>query len=85
MGPHVTPPQVLIRCTGAPGTRYVVSSRTCRPFSVDCFNNVPDSPVNRINHLGAYLQANAFGPRASARAPAHGLRLRPRLAWLEGE
>lgn len=59
--PPAAPPQVLIRCAGAPGARYVVTSRTCHPFSINCFGYQPDIPVNRVNHIGPFFQASARG------------------------
>jgi hypothetical protein len=49
--------QVLVRCSGTPGQKFVATSRTCRPFSTDCFGYLGDKiPVDRFNHIGPMFQ-----------------------------
>ena len=49
--------EVLFRCAGPPGKKYVMTSRTCEPFSSDCFGYKGDDiPVDRVNHIGPFFQ-----------------------------
>jgi hypothetical protein len=36
------PWQLLVRCSGAPGATYVASTRSCQPFSANCFGYLGD-------------------------------------------
>lgn len=41
-----------MRCFGPPGAKYYVTSRTCEPFSRNCFGWKDEEAVDRLNHIG---------------------------------
>ncbi|KAI8477153.1 MAG: hypothetical protein J3K34DRAFT_455469 [Monoraphidium minutum] len=49
--------EVLVRCTGPPGATFVASTRSCEPFSINCFGYLGDDvPADRLNHIGPMFQ-----------------------------